>query len=44
MIPENEITELPITVEDTFRIIMSRGIAAKQGENVELGKENDRTV
>jgi len=41
MLPENEITELPISVEDAFRIIMSAGLATNNVENVVQYKKND---
>ncbi|MEM7007952.1 MAG: DUF502 domain-containing protein [Thermodesulfobacteriota bacterium] len=33
MIPEEDVTELPISVEDAFRIIMSAGLATNNSEN-----------
>ena len=41
MLPEDEITELPISVEDAFRIIMSAGLATNNAENVVQYKKND---
>jgi len=41
MLPEEEITELPITIEDAFRIIMSAGLATNNVENVGQYKKND---
>ena len=41
MLPEDEITELPISVEDAFRIIMSAGLATNNAENVVQHKKND---
>jgi len=41
MLPEEEITELPITIEDAFRIIMSAGLATNNVEDVVQYKKND---
>ncbi|HSE83339.1 MAG TPA: DUF502 domain-containing protein, partial [Thermodesulfobacteriota bacterium] len=44
VIPEDDVTELPISVEDAFRIIMSGGLASNQIESVKPSKENDKKV
>lgn len=41
MLPEDDITELPITIEDAFRIIMSAGLAPNNAENALQYKKND---
>ena len=41
MLPEEEITELPISIEDAFRIIMSAGLATNNVENVVHYKKNN---
>jgi uncharacterized membrane protein len=41
MLPEEDVTELPITIEDAFKIIMSAGLATNNIENVLQGKENN---
>ncbi len=41
MLPEGDITELPITIEDAFKIIMSAGLATNNIENALPGKENN---
>jgi uncharacterized membrane protein len=38
MLPEEDITELPISTEDAFRIIISGGLADNQSQNVKSGK------
>ena len=40
-LPEEDIVELPITIEDAFKIIMSAGLATNNVENVVPGKENN---
>jgi len=40
MLPEEDIKELSISVEDAFRIIMSAGLATNNFENAGQGKEN----
>lgn len=40
MLPEEDIKELSISVEDAFRIIMSAGLAANNFEDAGQGKEN----
>src|SRR3972149_3652265 len=44
MIPEDEVKELPISVEDAFRIIISGGLASNQIGTAKPGKEDDKTV
>ncbi len=44
MISEDEVKELPISVEDAFRIIISGGLASNQLETAKLGEEDDKTV
>ena len=44
MIPEDEVKELPISVEDAFRIIISGGLASNQFETAKPGKEDDKKV
>lgn len=41
MLPEEDVTELPITIEDAFRIIMSAGLAANNIDHAVRGKKND---
>ncbi|MGH7849806.1 MAG: DUF502 domain-containing protein, partial [Thermodesulfobacteriota bacterium] len=41
MLPEADITELPITIEDAFKIIMSAGLATNNIENALPGKNNN---
>jgi uncharacterized membrane protein len=41
MLPEADITELPITIEDAFKIIMSAGLATNNIENALPGKDNN---
>jgi uncharacterized membrane protein len=41
MLPEEEITELPISIEDAFRIIMSAGLATNNIDNAVQYKKND---
>lgn len=41
MLPEEEITELPITIEDAFKIIMSGGLATNNVDNAGRYKKND---
>ena len=41
MIPQEEVKELSISVEDAFRIIMSAGLAASQIDNGGKGKKNN---
>jgi uncharacterized membrane protein len=41
MLPEEDVTELPITIEEAFKIIMSAGLATNNIENVLQGKENN---
>ncbi len=40
MLPEEDIKELSISVEDAFRIIMSAGLAANNSENAGTGNKN----
>ena len=40
MLPEEDIKELPISVEDAFRIIMSAGLATNNIENAGQGKKD----
>lgn len=40
MLPEEDVKELSISVEDAFRIIMSAGLAANNFEDAGKGKEN----
>jgi uncharacterized membrane protein len=44
MIPEDEVKELPISVEDAFRIIISGGLASNQGESARVGEKDDKAV
>ncbi len=44
MIPEDEVKELPISVEDALRIIISGGLASNQLETAKPGKEDDKKV
>ncbi len=45
MVPEDEVKELPISVEEAFRIIMSVGLASNQGGSTELSeKDYGKTV
>jgi uncharacterized membrane protein len=41
MLPEDEVTELPIAIEEAFKIIMSGGLATNNIENALPGKKND---
>jgi uncharacterized membrane protein len=41
MVPEDEVTELPIAIEEAFKIIMSGGLATNNIENALPGKKND---
>jgi len=41
MLPEEEVTELPIAIEEAFKIIMSGGLATNNIENALPGKKND---
>ncbi len=41
MLPEDDVQELSITVEDAFRIIMSAGLAANQVEDANQGETNN---
>jgi uncharacterized membrane protein len=41
MIPQEEVRELSISVEDAFRIIMSAGLAASQIDNAGKGNKNN---
>lgn len=41
MIPEEDVKELPITIEDAFKIIMSGGLAASTPENALPGSKNN---
>ncbi len=40
MLPEEDVTELPITIEDAFRIIMSAGLATNNIDNAVRGQKN----
>jgi uncharacterized membrane protein len=42
MIREDEVKELPISVEDAFRIIVSGGLAPNQSESAKLSKKDDK--
>lgn len=44
MIPEDEVKELPISVEDAFMIIVSGGLASKQSESARLSEKDDKAV
>ena len=44
IIPEDDVTELPISVEDAFRIIMSGGLASNQIESIKASKGNNKKV
>ncbi|HET7289504.1 MAG TPA: DUF502 domain-containing protein [Thermodesulfobacteriota bacterium] len=41
MLPEDEVTELPIAIEEAFKIIMSGGLATNNIENALPGEKND---
>ncbi|HKQ32751.1 MAG TPA: DUF502 domain-containing protein [Thermodesulfobacteriota bacterium] len=41
MVPEEEVTELPIAIEEAFKIIMSGGLATNNIEHALPGKKND---
>ena len=41
MVPEEDVTELQITIEDAFRIIMSAGLAANNLNNAVRSKKDD---
>ena len=41
MVPQEDVRELSISVEDAFRIIMSAGLAASQIDNARQGKKNN---
>lgn len=41
MLPEEEVTELPIAIEEAFKIIMSGGLATNNIEHALPGKKND---
>jgi uncharacterized membrane protein len=41
MLPEEEITELPITIEDAFKIIMSAGLATNNVDDAVRYKKNN---
>jgi uncharacterized membrane protein len=44
MILEDEVKELPISVEEALKIIISGGLAANQLENIRVGEKNDKTI
>jgi len=44
MVPEEDIKELHISIEDAFRIIMSVGLAANSVENAFPDTKNNREV
>jgi uncharacterized membrane protein len=44
MLPEEDITELPISTEDAFRIIISGGLADNQSQNVKSSKQDDKKI
>lgn len=44
LIPEDEVKELPISVEDAFKIIISGGLASNQIETGRFGEKDDKTV
>ncbi|HML95547.1 MAG TPA: DUF502 domain-containing protein [Thermodesulfobacteriota bacterium] len=44
MLPEEDVKELHISIEDAFRIIMSGGLAANTSENALPGTKNNREV
>lgn len=44
MIPEDEVKELPISVEDAFRIIVSGGLASNQSESARPSEKDDKAV
>jgi len=44
MLPEEEVKELQISIEDAFKIIISGGLADNQIRNVKSDKENDRKI
>ncbi len=44
LIPEDEVKELPISVEDAFRIIVSGGLASEQIEGFRTNQENYKKI
>jgi len=44
MMPEEEVKEIPISIEDAFKIIISGGLADNQIQHVNSGKEYDRKI
>jgi len=44
LIPEDEVKELPISVEDAFRIIVSGGLASEQIEGFKSNQENYKKI
>lgn len=44
MLPEEDIEELPISIEDAFRIIISGGLANSQSENVKFSKQDYKKI
>jgi uncharacterized membrane protein len=44
LIPEDEVKELKISVEEAFRIIVSGGLASNQIESIRADQENDKKV
>ena len=44
LIPEDEVNELPISVEDAFRIIVSGGLASEQIEGFRASQEDNRKI
>jgi uncharacterized membrane protein len=44
MIPEDEVKELLMSVEDAFRIIVSGGLASNQSESAGLSEKDDKAV
>jgi uncharacterized membrane protein len=44
LIPEDEVKELPISVEDAFRIIVSGGLASERIEGYRYSQENNKKI
>lgn len=44
LIPEDEVKELPISVEDAFRIIVSGGLASEQIEGFGANQEDNKKI
>ncbi len=44
MIPEDEVKELSMSIEEAFRIIISGGLASNQSEGTRISEEDDKAV